>query len=145
MEGQALAKHILDRYTSIAKSLVELNPESADREATPEVDRISASTAETSEPFDVHMSKEEDDSEGEPLVHRHRNVLVSVSKAYFSWRSPVPQFQAAQRKCVYLIESCVIVPGFFCLDRFTSEEVEGSDLPARNRSRRTVCFGIRGI
>ena len=65
VEGQALAKHILDRYTSSAKPLAELNPESAHREATLEVDRVSASTAETSEPSNVHMSEEEDDSEGE--------------------------------------------------------------------------------
>ena len=145
MEWQALAKHILDRYTSITKSLAELNPESADREATLEVDRVFANTAETSKPSNVHMSEEEDDSEEEPLVRRRRNVLVSVAKAYFIWRSPIPQFQAPQRKCVYLIESCVIVPGFFCPDRFPSEEVEGSDPPARNRSRRIACFGVQGI
>ena len=100
VEGQALAKHILDRYTSSAKLLAELNPESAHCEATPKIDRVSASIAETSEPFDVHMSEEEDDSEGEPLVRRSRNVLVSVAKASFTWRSLVPQFQAPQRKCV---------------------------------------------
>ena len=52
LEGQALAKHIMDRYTVIAKPLAELHLEHSNRNTTHDIDKVSASTTGTDEPFD---------------------------------------------------------------------------------------------
>ena len=94
-EGHALAKHIQDRYTTIATPLAEVNPQTEmnppanDRETTPDIDQVSLSSDETETPSNIIGLDGEEESEDLPVIDKRKKKYVSVARTPFNWGSPV--------------------------------------------------------